>query len=106
MSNWRPLLLTCVILACKYWEEGGYWNSDFSEVTGFPTEVINTLESKAVGLLEYKLFISSHLYSQYYMEVRALYKKVKKEEERNYMKKQYKKYGVVGKKAKSGLINN
>ena len=30
LSNWRPLLLTCIIiLASKYWEEWGYWNSDF-----------------------------------------------------------------------------
>lgn len=105
MSNWRPLLLTCLILACKYWEEGGYWNSDFSEITSFPIDVINDLESKALELLEYKLFISSHLYSQYYMEVRALYKKVRKEEQKNNMKKQYKRYGVKNRKATRDLIN-
>ena len=97
-SNWRPLLLTWMILACKYWEEGGYWNSDFAEIVNFPVEVINKIESIALNLLEYKLYLSSHLYSEYYLEVRALYRKVKKEEEKKKRKERYKKYGVAPRK--------
>jgi hypothetical protein len=95
ISNWRPLLLTCLILSWKYWEEWGYWNSDFAEITDFPVEQINRLESTAISLLNYKLFISANLYSQYYFEVRALYRKIKAQEEKERKKRHYLKYGVV-----------
>lgn len=104
VSNWRPLLLTCIILSSKYWEEWGYWNSDFAEITEFDVKDINRMESQAISLLEYKLFVSAHLYSQYYFEVRALYRKVRKEEERHKKKKEYLKYGVVQKKSAQGLV--
>jgi hypothetical protein len=81
-SNWKPLLLTWIILATKYWEEWGYWNSDFAEILDYPVVDINRMESQAISLLDYKLFISANLYSQYYFEIRALYKKVIKEETR------------------------
>jgi len=30
-SNWKPLLLTSIILAVKYWEDCEFWNYDFLE---------------------------------------------------------------------------
>jgi hypothetical protein len=58
VSNWRPLLATCIVLATKYWEECSLWNSDYAEITDFDTSDINRMESQAIGLLEYNLFIS------------------------------------------------
>lgn len=31
VSNWKPLLLTSIILATKYWEDICFWNFDFQE---------------------------------------------------------------------------
>ena len=98
ISNWKPLLLTSIILASKYWEDCGFWNYDFVDLTHYSLQSINKMESILLGLLEYDLFVSSNLYKQYFKQVDTLYEKITKEEVKQYKKNQYRKYGTITKK--------
>lgn len=105
-SNWRPLLLTSIILAAKYWEDWGFWNYDFAQISQYSLYSINKMESLMLGLLEYDLFVSSTLYKQYFKQIAKLHDKIKKEERIIQKKDDYRRFGFVksNKHRKSDLI--
>jgi len=75
-TNWRRVVLACLILASKVWEDQAVWNVDFLSV--FPkVEVkdLNTLEKHLLELINYNVSVTGKLYAKYYFELRALAEK-------------------------------
>ena len=53
-SNWRPILLICMIMASKVWDDLSMWNADFSLVCpSFTLQRINELEVALLDTLKY-----------------------------------------------------
>lgn len=94
-SNWRPLLLTSIILASKYWEDCNFWTYDFSEFSNFSLRSLNIMEAKFIDLLEFNLHVPSKLYLVYYKKVSSFYHDISKQEEKQLRKAEYRKYGFV-----------
>ena len=113
-GNWRPLLLTSIILAAKYWEDCCFWNFDFNIVyselmkdkgTAFPQSSINWLESQFLTQIEFDLYVSTKSYKQYYKQVDELYHLVRKQEDRQRRKDEYRKFGFIkSKKSKKSTL--
>ena len=78
--NWRRLVLICLTLASKIWDDDSLENVHFpkvmSDVTNFE---INKLEQKFLELIQYNVTVKSNLYAKYYFELRALFKDNEKE---------------------------
>jgi len=71
--TWKRLFLSVMMLAYKVWEDLAVWNADVLIV--FPNmqaEEITQMERELLGLLEYRLSLSSSVFTQYYFEMRAV----------------------------------
>lgn len=72
-TNWRRLILSCIILASKVWEDQAVWNVDFVNV--FPrlsVADLNRMEKIVLALLQYNVSLHASLYAKYYFELRDL----------------------------------
>ena len=64
--NWRPLLVTAILLASKFWEDISFWNVDFEDQLDlYPLKAINIMESEFISLCDYNIYVSSLKYNQY-----------------------------------------
>ena len=67
--NWKPLVVTCLVIAQKVWDDTPLINSDFSLLYPHITvHKVNELERVILNLLEFKLTISPSLYARYFFE--------------------------------------
>ncbi|CAK92817.1 unnamed protein product (macronuclear) [Paramecium tetraurelia] len=74
-TNWRPLLLSSLLVAQKVWDDKYLSNADFAFIYPFfTTQEINKLEAKFLELLQYNVTVKGDLYAKYYFELRALFK--------------------------------
>jgi len=72
-TNWRPIVFTALLLASKAWEEASVWNADYAKAfKGIILEAMNNLEREFLMRINYKLGLSSSVYTRYYFEVRSL----------------------------------
>jgi len=72
-SNWRPILLACMLLASKVWQDLSSWNIEFSKIyPHFSVRSINDLERTVLKLLQWDLYISGAVYAKYYFALRSL----------------------------------
>ena len=53
------------MVAEKLCTDGYYRNTDYAVVGGVPSEELNALEREVMSLLDYNLFISEDVYSNY-----------------------------------------
>jgi hypothetical protein len=71
--NWRRIILSCIILASKVWEDQAVWNVDFVNVFSKLTVAdLNRMEKIVLSLLQYNVSLHASLYAKYYFELRDL----------------------------------
>eukprot|EP01105_Mastigella_eilhardi_P027944 TRINITY_DN88_c0_g4_i2.p1 TRINITY_DN88_c0_g4~~TRINITY_DN88_c0_g4_i2.p1 ORF type:complete len:772 (-),score=175.69 TRINITY_DN88_c0_g4_i2:325-2640(-) len=63
--NIHRLLLTCIVVACKFYEDVFYTNKFYARVGGVPVEEMNNLEIALLSLLGFDLFITPEVYQLY-----------------------------------------
>lgn len=56
---------------------------------------VNIMESKFLSLLQYELFVSTNLYTQYYKQVNSIYNTITKQEEKARRKEEYRLNGFI-----------
>jgi hypothetical protein len=79
-SNWKPLLITCLVVAQKVWDDTPLINSDFSILyPALTVHSVNALERVLLDVIEFKLAISTGLYAQYYFELRSVAEEVNRQ---------------------------
>lgn len=79
-TNWRPIVLICLLVAQKVWDDRYMSNAEFAFIYPFfVTEEINSLEKKFLELVQYNVTVKSQLYAKYYFELRSLFKQNEKE---------------------------
>jgi hypothetical protein len=72
-NNWRPIVMTCMLLASKVWQDLSSWNIEFARIyPQFTVQSINRLERTILRLLQWDLFISGAVYAKYYFALRSL----------------------------------
>mmetsp|Transcript_896 Transcript_896/g.1160 ORF Transcript_896/g.1160 Transcript_896/m.1160 type:complete len:235 (+) Transcript_896:30-734(+) len=72
-DNWRPVVIGCLVVAQKVWDDTPLSNVDFTIL--YPEvkpKHINFLENKILIILQYKLNISAWLYAFYYFKLRGI----------------------------------
>ena len=79
-TNWRPLILSSLLVAQKVWDDRYLSNDDFAYIYPFfVTKEINKLEQKFLDLIQYNVTVKASLYAKYYFELRSLFKDSEKE---------------------------
>eukprot|EP01114_Cavostelium_apophysatum_P020336 TRINITY_DN6790_c0_g1_i1.p1 TRINITY_DN6790_c0_g1~~TRINITY_DN6790_c0_g1_i1.p1 ORF type:complete len:339 (+),score=65.74 TRINITY_DN6790_c0_g1_i1:63-1019(+) len=68
--NWRRLLLACLILGSKVWEEAAVWNADFAAVIN-PKDS-SALEGKLLATIQFDVSLKSSDFAKIYFELRDL----------------------------------
>jgi len=71
-NTWRRLVLSCLILASKVWEDQAVWNVDFLEL--FPlasTYDLGQMEKKILSCLGFDVSLKASEYAQIYFDLRA-----------------------------------
>lgn len=73
-TNWRPIILSSLLISQKVWDDRYLSNSDFAYIYPFfTTEEINSLEKKFLDLINYSVTVKAALYAKYYFELRGLF---------------------------------
>jgi hypothetical protein len=70
-TNWRRLILSCLILSSKVWEDAAVWNVDFIDL--FPALTVkdlNRLEQQVLNILDFSVSIKSSEYVAMYFDLR------------------------------------
>ena len=71
--NWRRLVLICLCLASKIWDDDSLENVHFPKVMSDVTNAeINKLEQLFLEFIDYKLVIKGSEYAKYYFIMRSL----------------------------------
>lgn len=78
--NWRRLVLICLTLASKIWDDDSLENVHFPKVMSDVTNAeINKLEQLFLEFIDYKLVIKGSEYAKYYFIMRSLADDISKE---------------------------
>ena len=73
MRNWKPIVLACMVLASKVWDDLSMWNADFSLISGsYTVKRINELEIALLEAMQYNVRVPASTYAKYYFQLRAL----------------------------------
>ncbi|KAH9260109.1 hypothetical protein BASA81_001881 [Batrachochytrium salamandrivorans] len=74
LRNWKPIVMACMILASKVWDDLSMWNADFSLIShgAFTTKRINELEIALLEAMQYNVRVPASTYAKYYFQLRAL----------------------------------
>ena len=79
--NWRPLMLSSLLVSQKIWDDSCLANVDFPVLWGvacpaakqaLDVKAVNHMEAKYLELLQFNVYVSSGLYARYYFELRTL----------------------------------
>mmetsp|Transcript_19569 Transcript_19569/g.21876 ORF Transcript_19569/g.21876 Transcript_19569/m.21876 type:complete len:132 (-) Transcript_19569:199-594(-) len=57
-SNWKPILITSIILAVKYNEDCCFWNYDFLEFCQYSIPALNLMETRFIQLIDFDIYVS------------------------------------------------
>lgn len=72
-SNWRPLIVTSLLVAQKMSDDRFLSNADFAEMYPFfDVKELNVLEIKFLELIQYNTHIKFGIYTKYYLELKSL----------------------------------
>ena len=77
-DNWRSLLLSCMMLASKVWDDFSMWNVDFSDVSlslglaPLSLHRVNQLEVAVLSCLKFNVRVPASEYAKYYFLVRNM----------------------------------
>lgn len=72
-SNWRPVLLSCMIMASKVCDDLSMWNADFSHICrAFDLARINALEAALLQAYGYNATVAASEYAKYYFHLRSM----------------------------------
>jgi len=69
--NWKPVLMTCLLLASKVWDDLSMVNDDFSIFMPYTIEQINRWELKFLWILQYNVGVPASEYTKVYFEMRS-----------------------------------
>jgi len=70
--NWKSILLSCLVLSSKVWDDLSMWNGDFSHICpSFTLSRINDLESAVLNALKFYARVSASEYAKYYFHLRS-----------------------------------
>lgn len=97
-SNWKPLLLTSIILSSKYWEDCCFWNYDFQEFWKYSIPGLNLMETRFLTMIGFDFSLSSSLYTKYYNKVNKMYTSFSEFTRKEAKKAEYRKHGFISKK--------
>jgi hypothetical protein len=79
-TNYRPILLCCLLLASKVWDDVGLINVDCHDM--FPhlgaLRMMNTWEREFLHVIDWDLTVPASLYAQYYFRLRDLESKMER----------------------------
>lgn len=67
--NIHRLLITSVMLACKFFDDHYYHNAYYAKVGGVPLEEMNSLEVEFLFMTNFSLYVETEKYCQYYNEL-------------------------------------
>jgi len=70
--NWRRIILACLILASKVWEDQAVWNIDFIDL--FPLTSphdLGQMEKRLLSLLKFDVSLKASQYAKIYFDLRA-----------------------------------
>ena len=82
--NWRRIVLICLCLASKIWDDDSLENVHFPKVLGDVTNAeINKLEQLFLEFIDYKLVIKGSEYAKYYFILRSLAEDINNEKALN-----------------------
>lgn len=71
-KNWKRLVLLCLILASKVWDDESYENKHFSQAfTVVSLRELNSMEMVFLGLIDYEVGIKNSDYAKYYFVMRT-----------------------------------
>ena len=71
--NWRRMVLICLTLASKIWDDDSLENVHFPKVMSYVTNFeINKLEQLFLEFIDYKLVIKGGEYAKYYFILRSM----------------------------------
>ena len=72
-SNWRPVLLSCMIMASKVCDDLSMWNADFSHIcAAFTLKRINDLEAALLAAYGFNATVPASEYAKYYFHLRSM----------------------------------
>uniref|UniRef100_A0A7S2CT32 Cyclin N-terminal domain-containing protein n=1 Tax=Octactis speculum TaxID=3111310 RepID=A0A7S2CT32_9STRA len=71
-ENWKSLLLACMVMASKVWDDLSMWNADFSQVCHKVNLArINELELALLDFFKYEVTVMASEYAKYYFHLRS-----------------------------------
>jgi len=71
--NWRPILLSCMIMASKVCDDLSMWNADFSHIcASFTLKRINDLEAALLKAYGFNATVPASEYAKYYFHLRSM----------------------------------
>jgi len=71
-GNWRRVILSCLILASKVWEDQAVWNVDFLDLFPLATPSdLGQLEKQVLSLLGFDVTISASEFAKIYFDLRT-----------------------------------
>lgn len=70
LSNWRPIVMTAMMLASKVWDDLSMVNEDFSIFMPYSLEMINEWEVHFLSCLQYNVRVRASEYARYYFNLR------------------------------------
>jgi hypothetical protein len=71
--NWRPIVLTAVLLASKVWDDLGSWAVEFAAVyPAYSVPAIKAMERTFCAALSFNLYIAGSTFAKYYFALRSL----------------------------------
>ena len=72
-ENWKSVLLSCIMMASKVWDDLSMLNVDFSKICpSFALKIVNKLETKLLEILMYEVRVSASCYAKYYFHLRSI----------------------------------
>lgn len=74
--NVHRVILTCVLLATKCWDDMYYNNSFYAQLGGVKLKEMNTLELSLTFMLGWELHVTEHIYTAYHTAARAQLEKL------------------------------
>jgi hypothetical protein len=78
-KNWRKIMLVCLIVGSKIWDDTSLENHSISKVlTAYTTLELNHLEKVFLKLVDYRLSIDQKEYAKAYFCLRSHAKQAKK----------------------------
>eukprot|EP01067_Filipodium_phascolosomae_P003628 Filipodium_phascolosomae@DN2651_c0_g1_i1.p1 len=73
-ANWRPLLMTALVISQKVWDDPQMKNTDFAYYyTFFKDEELTAMEVTFLQLLQYKVVVKTATFAKYYYELRTVF---------------------------------